>query len=84
LRELPLRALLYAFYEISREIEIDDILLHLMVNCTNYFPNKSLLEKMAKYLAEKREGLKTTKTFSPDTEASSARVLAEAIHNQRL
>jgi len=53
-------------------------------NCPNYLPNKTLLAKMAAYLAEKRESLKTTKTFKPEVEASCARVLAEAIRNQRL
>ena len=80
----PLRALLYAIYEIGREIEVDDVLLHLMENCPNYLPNKPLLAKMADYLAEKRESLKATKSFRPDTEASAARILAEAVRNQRL
>ena len=80
----PLRALLYALFELSKEVEVDDVLLHLMENCPNYLPNKTLLAKMADYLAEKREGLKATKAFKPDVEASSARVLAEAIRNQRL
>lgn len=80
----PLRALLYALLELSKEVEVDDVLLHLMENCPNYLPNKTLLAKMADYLAEKREGLKTTKAFKPDVEASCARVLAEAIRNQRL
>lgn len=82
--DTPLRALLYALFELSKEVEVDDVLLHLMENCPNYLPNKPLLAKMAAYLAEKREGLKTTKTFRPDVEASCARVLAEAIKNQRL
>ena len=80
----PLRALLYGLYEILKEVEVDDVLLHLMENCPNYLPNKPLLTKMADYLAEKRENLKVTKTFNPDAEASAARVLAEAIKNQRL
>lgn len=80
----PLRALLYALFELSKEVEVDDVLLHLMENCPNYLPNKQLLAKMADYLAEKREGLKGTKTFNPELEASCARVLAEAIRNQRL
>lgn len=80
----PLRALLYALFELSKEVEVDDVLLHLMENCPNYLPNKKLLSKMADYLAEKREGLKGTKTFNPEQEASCARVLAEAIRNQRL
>lgn len=80
----PLRALHYALFELSKEVEVDDVLLHLMENCPNYLPNKSLLSKMADYLAEKREGIKGTKNFKPDVEASCARVLAEAIRNQRL
>jgi putative DNA methylase len=80
----PLRALLYALFELSKEVEVDDVLLHLMENCPNYLSNKALLAKMADYLAEKREGLKGTKTFRPDIEASCARILAEAIRNQRL
>ncbi|WDL98487.1 anti-phage-associated DUF1156 domain-containing protein [Alicyclobacillus sp. ALC3] len=80
----PLRALLYALFELSKEVEVDDVLLHLMENCPNYLPNKALLAKMADYLAEKREGIKGTKTFKPELEASCARILAEAIRNQRL
>ena len=80
----PLRALLYALFELSKEVEVDDVLLHIMENCPNYLHNKQLLAKMADYLAEKREGLKGTKTFNPEQEASCARVLAEAIRNQRL
>lgn len=80
----PLRALLYAMYELSKEVEIDDVLLHLMDNCPNYLQNKPLLAKMAGYLGEKREGLKAAKTFTPRIDASSARVLEEGIRNQRL
>lgn len=80
----PLRALLYALYELSKEVEVEDVLLHLMDNCPNYLSNKTLLSKMADYLAEKRESLKGTKNFKPDVEASCARILSEAIRNQRL
>lgn len=80
----PLRALIYALFELSKESEVDDVLLHLMENCPNYLPNKTLLAKMADYLAEKREGINCTKTFKPNVEASCARVLAESIRNQRL
>ena len=84
LANTPLRALLYALYEISLESELDDVLLHLMQNCPSYSQNKALLAKMADYLAEKRASLKPSKTFHPDQEASAARILAEAIRNQRL
>ncbi|MBP3040011.1 DUF1156 domain-containing protein [Bacillaceae bacterium Marseille-Q3522] len=80
----PLRALLYALFELTKEVEVDDVLLHLMENCPNYLPNKTLLAKVSDYLAEKREGIKGTKTFKPEVEASCARILAESIRNQRL
>lgn len=80
----PLRALLYALFELSKEVEVDDVLLHLMENCPNYLDNKTLLAKMADYLAEKREGTIGTKAFNPNVEASCARILAESIRNQRL
>lgn len=80
----PLRALLYALYELSRDVDVEDVLLHLMDNCIDYNRNKNTVAKMADYLAEKREWLKVTKTFKPHLEASYARILAEAIRNQRL
>lgn len=82
--DTPLRALLYAMYEMSKEFEVEEILDHLMDNCPNYLQNKTLLVKMADYIAEKRTGLKSTKAYKPDAEASYARILAEAIRNQRL
>lgn len=82
--DTALRALLYALFELSKEVEIDDVLLHLMENYPSYLPNRKLLAKMADYLAEKREGLKGSKNFKPDLEASYARVLAESIRNHRL
>ena len=80
----PLRAVLYALFELSKEVDVEDVLLHLMDNCPNYSPNKKLLAKIAEYISQKREGLKASKTFKSDVEAGCARVLAEAIRNQRL
>lgn len=80
----PLRAMLYAVFELSKETDVEDVLLHLMENCPNYLQKKSLLAKMADYLAEKREGLKPTRTFKSDAEASCFRILSEAIRNQRI
>ncbi len=80
----PLRALLYALYEVTRELEVEDVLLHLTQNCANFLQAKPLLIKMAGYLAEKRQSLKPTKTFRPDLEAAAARILAEALRNQRI
>jgi putative DNA methylase len=84
LADTPLRALLYAIFELSKEIEIDDVLLHLMDNCSNYLQSKPLLTKMAEYLADKREGLTNSKNYAVEEEASYARILGEAIKNQRL
>ena len=80
----PLRALLYALFELSKETDIEDVLLHLMENCPNYNQNKGILVKMADYIAAKRETLAETKAFYPHAEASRARILAEALRNQRL
>lgn len=80
----PLRALLYSLFELSKDTDVEDVLLHLMENCPNYNQHKPILSKMADYIAEKREGLASTKTFKPEKEAGNARVLAEAIRNQRL
>lgn len=80
----PLRALLYAMFELSKETDIEDVLLHLMENCPNYNQNKGILVKMTDYLASKRETLAETKAFHPHAEASRARILAEALRNQRL
>jgi len=82
--DTPLRSLLYAMYEISKEVEVQDVLLHLMENVPTYMQKKVLLSKMAEYIAEKRAILKPTKQFRPDNEASNARIIAEAIKNQRL
>lgn len=80
----PLRAVLYALFELSQNIEVDEVLLHLMDNCPNFLSNKSLIIKISDYIVEKREGLKVTRTFNPAREASCARVLAESLRNQRL
>jgi putative DNA methylase len=82
--ETPLRALLYGMYLLSKETEIETILSQFPDNYKDYYANRDLLAKMASYIADKREGLKPSKTFPSDIEASNARVLAEAIRNQRL
>lgn len=60
------------------------MLLRLMENHPNYLAKSKPLAKMALYLADKREGLKASKTFHPAVEASDAGVLAKAIGNHRL
>jgi putative DNA methylase len=84
LSNTPLRALLYALFELSKDAEVEDVLNHLAQTYPQYLRDKKLLAKIADYLADKRASLKPTKTFTPDEEASHARVLAEAIRNQKL
>jgi putative DNA methylase len=84
LQGTPLRALLYALFELSKEVEVEDVLTHLGDIYPNYLLNKQLMAKMADYLAVKRGSLKATKAFKPDLEAQNARILAEAIRNQKL
>jgi putative DNA methylase len=84
LSNTPLRALLYALFELSKNVEVEDVLNHLGQTYPHYLRDKKLLAKIADYLADKRALLKPTKTFTPDDEASHARVLAEAIRNQKL
>lgn len=85
-----LRAILYAMYEIQKDIETNDVLLHLMENCgPNYLQTRSLLITVATFLAAKRDyrgTLHVPKNLESiyEAESSSARVLAEAIRNQRL
>jgi putative DNA methylase len=84
LSNTPLRALLYALFELSKNVEVEDVLNHLGQTYPHYLRDKKLLAKIADYLADKRALLKPTKSFTPDDEASHARVLAEAIRNQKL
>jgi putative DNA methylase len=86
LANTPLRALLYAMWELQKNLEVDDVLLHLVDNCREcrgqFLANKPLLITIADYMAIKRTGLKPEKTY--ESEASSARILAEALKSQRL
>ena len=79
-----LRALLYGMFELSKDEETDVVLAHLSENCPNYFQRKSLLAKIAQFLATHRGFLKPAKNFPVDQEVSFARILAEAIPNHKL
>ncbi|MBP6741064.1 MAG: hypothetical protein KA146_13790, partial [Leptospiraceae bacterium] len=78
----PLRAVLYGIWELQKEIEIEDVLHHLMENSPNYLLNKNLLAQIADYIARKRDKLKPEKLYEPETKF--ARILAEGIKNHRL
>lgn len=81
----PLRALLYAAYELGKDSDedVNDIVAHIMENCPDFHANRHLLIKLAEYLARNRGHLKRLKSIS-ESEAGVLRVLAEALHNQKV
>jgi putative DNA methylase len=75
-----LRAIYFAIYELNREIDATEVLQHLSFNVKDYFTvpsQREMVVAISEYLAKKLEVLR------PE-EASSARVLAELVRNQRL
>lgn len=75
-----LRAVLYAIMELVKNVDGNDVLAHLTHNIPDYYANQSQRElaiALSDYLAKKLD------TLRPD-EAAAARVLREAIKNQRL
>jgi putative DNA methylase len=75
-----LRAVLYALMELQADVDASQVLTHLTHNVPNYYGDLSQRERViaiADYLAGRLESLR------PD-EASAARVLAEAVRNQRV
>ena len=75
-----LRAVLYAARELQADVDATEVLSHLTHNVPDYYGDLTQRERViavADYLAEQ------LKTLRPE-EASAARVLAEAVRNQRL
>ena len=75
-----LRAVLYAVMELLAELDTVEVLAHVTHNIPNYYGDLTQRDRatvIADYFSKKLEMLR------PD-EASAARVLAEAIRNQRL
>jgi putative DNA methylase len=73
----PLRALLFALFELQREIDSDEVMAHLRELVPGYLNHREDLMAFCQYLASKREGK------LPD-EAGAARVLLTRIKNERL
>ncbi len=73
----PLRAVLYAVYELGREVDADEVMGHLRDMVEGYHGRRQDLMAMARYLAAKRD------RTAPD-EAQAARVLLGRIQNERL
>ena len=75
-----LRAVLYAVMELLADVDTDEVLAHLTHNVPDYYGNLTQRERavaVAACLAEQLERIRPG-------EASAARVLAEAVRNQRL
>ncbi len=80
LHESVLRAVLYAVMELVKDIDSAEVLAHLVLNIPDYYGNvtqRELAVELADYLAKRLEQRR------PE-EASAARVLREAVKNQRL
>ncbi|BCX11790.1 MAG: DNA methylase [Thermosynechococcus sp.] len=75
-----LRAVLYALMELQQEVDTDQVLAHLTHNVPDYYGDLTQRERIiavADYLAGRLK-------FVRPEEASAARVLAEAVRNQRI
>jgi hypothetical protein len=73
----PLRALLFALYELQRELDSDEVMAHLRELVPGYLNHREDLMAFCHYLASKREG-------KLPEEAGAARVLLTRIKNERL
>jgi adenine-specific DNA methylase len=73
----PLRGLLYALYELEREVDADEVLGHLRDLVPGYHTRREDLIAMARYLAARRER-------TVPGEAQAARILLGRIQNERL
>jgi hypothetical protein len=73
----PLRALLYAFWELQRQADIEAVMAHLREQVPDYWSRRDDLAALAQAIAAMR------KEAVPE-EASAARILLTAIRNERL
>ena len=70
------RALLYAIYEVERDVDGDEALSHLRDQVDGYFNAREDLMALAEYIAVKREKV-------DDEEARAARIVHGLIRNER-
>ncbi len=70
------RALLYAIYEVEKELDGDDVLSHLRDLVPDYFNTRDDLMALADYVATKRETI-------DEEESRAARILHGLIRNER-
>ncbi len=72
-----LRALLFALFEIQKELDADEVMNHLRDMVPGYHNRRDELMALARYIAAKREE-------SDEKEAEAARILLGCIQNERL
>ena len=72
-----MRALLFALWELQREVDIDEVMGHLHDQVTGYWTRRDGLMTLVQAIAMKREAT------APD-EAQAARILFTRIKNERL
>jgi len=73
----PLRAVLYALYELQREVDIDEVMSHLRDQVPGYLARREDLMALATVIAAKRE-------HAQPEEAEAARILFTRIKNERI
>jgi adenine-specific DNA methylase len=73
----PLRAVLFALYELQREVDIDEVISHLRDLVPGYLTRREDLMALASVIAVKRE-------IKIPAEAQAARILFSRIRNERL
>ncbi|MFP2904558.1 anti-phage-associated DUF1156 domain-containing protein [Pyxidicoccus sp. 3LFB2] len=73
----PLRAVLYALYELQKDVEPDEVISHLRDHVPGWFDKRPIVVGLASFLAAKLEQRR------PE-EASAARVLDGLIRNERV
>lgn len=71
-----LRSILYAFMELEKEVDSDEVLAHLSYNLPNYFNQRDTVVEVSNFLAKHLDALR------PE-EASAARVLSTLVQNQK-
>jgi len=73
----PLRAVLFALYELQRDVDIDEAISHLRDLVPGYLSRREDLTALASVIASKRE-------VKAPSEAQAARILFSRIKNERL
>lgn len=72
-----LRAILFALYELQRDLDSDEVMTHLRDMVVGYHTQRDILVALIRYISEK-------KNMRNEKEAEAARILLACIQNERL